>query len=86
MGDVPQDDGLIGATRCHGCAIFTKRYASDLVIVFCEWFTKDLAHIDIPQDDGFEVDVVGEKLNGYSGKPVDPNLEHGYVYFMEYKL
>lgn len=40
----------------------------------------------ISLDDGYEVDVVGDKLNGYSGKPVDPNLEHGYVYFIDYKL
>ena len=40
----------------------------------------------IPQDSGYEVDVVGDKLNGYPGKEVEPNLEHGYVYFMDYKL
>lgn len=31
----------------------------------------------------YEVQVVGEELNGYTGKPVEPNLEDAYVYFME---
>jgi ABC-2 type transport system ATP-binding protein len=40
----------------------------------------------VPKDGGFEVDVVGDTLNGYAGTPVDPNLEHGYVYYMDYQL
>ncbi len=40
----------------------------------------------IPDNDGWEVQVVADKIDGFSGKPITPNLEHGYVYFMEYKV
>lgn len=40
----------------------------------------------VPSEDGWAVDVVADRLDNYPGKPVDPNLEHAYVYFMEYKL
>lgn len=40
----------------------------------------------IPMGGGWEVQVVADHINGYSGKIIDPNLEHGYVYFIEYKL
>ena len=29
---------------------------------------------------------MADKLNGHPGKKIAPNLEHAYVYFMEYKL
>jgi ABC-2 type transport system ATP-binding protein len=38
----------------------------------------------IPSDEGWEVQLVGEELNGYNAIPIEPNLEHAYVYFMEY--
>ena len=40
----------------------------------------------IPVDGGWEVQVVAKELNGYVGTPVEPNLEHAYVYFMESKI
>lgn len=40
----------------------------------------------IPDQDGWEVQVVADDIEGFAAKPVAPNLEHGYVYFMEYKL
>ncbi len=40
----------------------------------------------IPDNNGWEVQVVADDIEGFSGKPVAPNLEHGYVYFMEYQL
>lgn len=40
----------------------------------------------IPDQDGWEVQVVADDIEGFAGKPVAPNLEHGYVYFMEYQL
>ncbi|WP_319272021.1 ABC transporter ATP-binding protein [uncultured Draconibacterium sp.] len=40
----------------------------------------------IPIDGGWEVQVVADEINGYQGKPMDPNLEHAYVHFMENKL
>jgi ABC-type multidrug transport system ATPase subunit len=38
----------------------------------------------IPSDEGWEVQLVGEELNGNNAIPIEPNLEHAYVYFMEY--
>lgn len=40
----------------------------------------------IPTDGGWEVVVVGKEINGYKAKPILPNLEHAYVYFLESKL
>jgi len=40
----------------------------------------------IPSEDGWEVQIVADKLDGYPANPIDPNLEHAYVYFMEYEL
>ena len=30
--------------------------------------------------------MVAEELQGYAGKPIAPNIEHAYVYFMDYLL
>ena len=40
----------------------------------------------IPSQDGWEVEVVADKLEGYTAKEIDPNLEHAYMYYMEYLL
>lgn len=40
----------------------------------------------IPAESGWEVQVVADKLEDFPGKQIDPNLEHAYVYFMEYEL
>ena len=40
----------------------------------------------IPSDNGWEMQVVADEINGYYGKQIEPNLEHAYVYFMEKKL
>lgn len=40
----------------------------------------------VPSTKGWEVQVVADTLDGFSGKLIEPNLEHAYVYFMEYKL
>jgi len=37
----------------------------------------------IPSETGYEVQVVAEKVADYPARPVEPNLEHAYVYFME---
>lgn len=39
----------------------------------------------VPADNGWDVQVVADKLNGFSGTVIEPNLEHAYVYFMRYK-
>ncbi len=38
----------------------------------------------IPSEDGWEVQLVGDKLNVNHAIEIEPNLEHAYVYFMEY--
>jgi len=38
----------------------------------------------IPSEDGWEVQLVGDELNVKHAIEIDPNLEHAYVYFMEY--
>ena len=40
----------------------------------------------IPSGTGWEVQVVADKIEGYDAEPYPPNLEHDYVYYMEYKL
>ena len=40
----------------------------------------------IPSESGWEVEIVADTLDSktYSGQQLPPNLEHAYVYFMEY--
>jgi len=40
----------------------------------------------IPSENGWEVQVVARNLDGYPAKPVEPDLEHAYVNYMEYEL
>lgn len=40
----------------------------------------------IPTEGGMELQVVAENMAGYSHKPIEPNLEHAYVYYMDYML
>lgn len=40
----------------------------------------------IPSDGGWDIQVVAEDLGNFSGKSIDPNIEHAYVYFMDYLL
>ncbi len=40
----------------------------------------------IPTEGGWEVQVVANSINGYSGVQIAPNLEHAYVHFMENNL
>ena len=37
----------------------------------------------IPNEDGWEIQLVGEKLDLPSALEIEPNLEHAYVYYME---
>ncbi len=37
----------------------------------------------IPSGLGWEVQVVGDKPDGFAGRPIEPNLEHAYVHFLE---
>ena len=40
----------------------------------------------IPTDGGMEIQVVADAIDGYSHKAIEPNLEHAYVYYMDYLL
>jgi ABC-type multidrug transport system ATPase subunit len=40
----------------------------------------------IPSENGWEVQVVADELKDFHGTEIDPNLEHAYVYRMEYGL
>ena len=40
----------------------------------------------IPSEGGWEIQVVAEELEGFTGKAITPNIEHAYVYFMDYLL
>ena len=40
----------------------------------------------VPAEGGWEVQIVADKLEDFPGKQIDPNLEHAYVYFMEYEV
>jgi ABC-2 type transport system ATP-binding protein len=40
----------------------------------------------IPSDEGWDVDVVADEEPDYTFERIDPNLEHAYMYFMEYVL
>ena len=41
---------------------------------------------NVPTNEGWEIQVVADEINGYDGHNIDPNLEHAYVYFMESRL
>lgn len=38
----------------------------------------------IPSEEGWEVQLVGDKIDAKNAIEIEPNLEHAYVYFMEY--
>ncbi len=38
----------------------------------------------IPAEEGWEIQLVGDNLPTIDAIPIEPNLEHAYVYFMEY--
>ncbi len=41
---------------------------------------------NVPNSEGWEIQVVADSIEGYNGHNIDPNLEHAYVYFMENNL
>jgi len=40
----------------------------------------------IPSTDGWDVQIVAKSPDGYKAEPLEPNLEHAYVYYLEYEL
>ena len=37
----------------------------------------------VPSEHGWKVQVVAQETKGFSSSPIEPNLEHAYVYFIE---
>jgi ABC-type multidrug transport system ATPase subunit len=73
-------DGLIEEVKGHSFRI--EAFDSELD----EIKEKYPVIATIPSENGWEVEVVANELKGYNGKEIDPNLEHAYVYYMEYVL
>ncbi len=40
----------------------------------------------VPSDNGWEVQVVGSEMTQFDGEPIEPDLEHAYVYFLKSHL
>ncbi len=40
----------------------------------------------LPNETGWEVQVVSDDVPDYNAISIEPNIEHAYVYFMEHKL
>ncbi len=40
----------------------------------------------VRSEEGWDVQIVTDKLNDFKGKPIEPNLEHAYVHFLENSL
>jgi ABC-type multidrug transport system ATPase subunit len=71
--------GLVEEARGHVFNLSLTQQEYDQV--------KDNYHIisTIPSEKGWDVQVVADKIDGYTGSIIDPNLEHAYVYFMEHR-
>lgn len=69
---------LIAKTRGHVWQVTTSGFEYEML-------KEKYAIIStIPCDEGWEVQLVGDELNAKHAIPIEPNLEHAYVYFMEY--
>jgi len=73
-------DELIDVTRGHVYRIQTDESQLEAI---AERFA---VIATIPASSGWEVTVVAEDLTGFDGEPVEPNLEHAYVYYLEHEI
>ncbi|MCH7783034.1 ABC transporter ATP-binding protein [candidate division KSB1 bacterium] len=71
-------DDLISKTRGH---VWTIQAQDAELSVLKEKFS---VVSSAPTTDGYEVQVVGNDISGFEGIPVEPNIEHAYVYFLEH--
>ena len=71
-------DDLISKTRGHVWSI--QAQDAELSVLKEKFSVVSSA----PTADGYEVQVVGNDISGFEGIPVEPNIEHAYVYFLEY--
>ena len=67
-----------------------RRSASLTATVVCEYqmevFKQKYPVITtIPDANGYEVELIAPNSNDFIGQEIAPNLEHAYVYFMEYE-
>ena len=69
---------LINKTRGHVWQVTTSGFEYEML-------KEKYAIIStIPSEEGWEVQLVGDKLEAKTAIEIEPNLEHAYVYFMEY--
>ncbi|MEA1886072.1 MAG: ABC transporter ATP-binding protein [Bacteroidota bacterium] len=49
---------------------------------------KDEFHVisSLPSEIGWDAQVVAEDVPAFDNQPIEPNLEHAYVYYMEHKI
>ncbi len=72
----PED--LIATTRNHVWKIYTSGTEYDMI-------KNNYAVIStIPTESGWEVQVVADNIQAQHVEEIEPNIEHAYVYFMEY--
>ncbi|MCH8285100.1 ABC transporter ATP-binding protein [candidate division KSB1 bacterium] len=71
-------DDLISKTRGHVWSI--QAQDAELSVLKEKFSVVSSA----PTADGYEVQVVGNDISGFEGIPVEPNIEHAYVYFLEH--
>jgi len=71
-------EALVNKTRGHVWQVKTSGMEYEKI-------KQDYAVIStIPYEDGWEIQVVGDELDVRGAQLIEPNLEHAYVYFMEY--
>jgi ABC-2 type transport system ATP-binding protein len=68
---------LVEKARGHVWQVFTSGVEYDLLK------EKYAVTSTIPSADGWEIQLVGKELGIPSAIPIEPNLEHAYVYFMD---
>ncbi len=73
-------EGLVAQTRGHAWELAVPRAELD------DLKKKYPVISSVPNEDGWDVQVVADCLEGYEGTPIEPNLEHAYVYFHEFVL
>jgi ABC-2 type transport system ATP-binding protein len=68
---------LVEKARGHVWQVFTSGVEYDLLK------EKYAVTSTIPSADGWEIQLVGKELDIPAAIPIEPNLEHAYVYFMD---
>jgi ABC-2 type transport system ATP-binding protein len=73
-------EGLVAMVHGHAWTVTVPRTGLD------DLKKKYPVISSVPNADGWDVQVVADRLEGYEGTPIEPNLEHAYVYFHEFLL